>query len=345
MSTRSPGEGCEGIGGPVYRPPSAHRPALHSRAWLGSDAGARAEGAGLSRGRRLLGCAALLGGLAASGGAPVAPAAALTGVCPDGSLFVVSEASQVPCRGARLIEPDETPPLRPEYLPRPYTWQIYHEKQNPNNAYNLLEEADRVRALRDGKTPPAPRPGATGAAGGRAGASRGSGGGPPAVSAPPPRAARQHRSGPVDLGLTSGELRDLFLIVELSQDDAPARFLRQSAAGAEELALQLAHSEAFQGRFADAWRGHGPDGKVVLFSAVARRAGPFYANFTFVQGHLAFQPKVDDPEQFGLLQGRLGPLDGEEVALGYVVLPSRMDLSEPMDVYWNDRRIEALFRP
>jgi len=251
---------------------------------------------------------------------------------------VVSDAAQVPCRGARLIEPDETPPLRPEYLPRPYTWEIYHEKQNPNNAYNLLEEADRVRALRDGRTPPSRRPGAAGATGG-------SGTGTPAVSAPPRRASRERRAGPVDLGLTSGELRDLFLIVELSQDDAPARFLRQTAAGAEELAVQLAHSEAFQGRFADAWRGHGPDGKVVLFSAVARRAGPFYANFTFVQEHLAFQPRVDDPEQFGLLQGRLGPLDGEEAALGYVVLPPRMDLSEPMDVYWDDRRIEALFRP
>jgi len=325
----------------VHRPPTAGRSALRSRALLCAAAEVPAAGAGLSRGLRRVGCAALLGGLAA-GGAPAPPAAALTGVCPDGSLFVVSEASQVPCRGARLIEPDETPPLRPEYLPRPYTWQIYHEKQNPNNAYNLLEEADRVRALRDGKAPPAPPTGPSRATGGSAGTA---GSGPPAVSAPPPRASRQHRSGPVDLGLTSGELRDLFLIVELSQDDAPARFLRQTASGAEELAVQLAHSEAFQGRFADAWRGHGPDGKVVLFSAVARRAGAFYANFTFVQGHLAFQPKVDEPEQFGLLQGRLGPLDGEEVALGYVVLPPRMDLSEPLDIYWNDRRIEALFRP
>jgi len=296
--------------------------------------GSLARPGGRRRGRRLAALAGVAAGVALGlPGAP--PAEALTGVCPDGSLFVVSRAAQVPCRGARLIEPDETPPLRPEYLPRPYTWEVYREGQDPNNAYNLLEEADRVRALRDGQRPPSP------ATAGEAA----NGEGPPPVSAAPPRASRQARAGPVDLGLTTGELRDLFLIVELSQEDAPARFLRQTPSGAEELAVQLAHSEAFQSRFVDAWRGRGPEGRVLLFSAVAGRAGPFYANFTFVQGHLAFQPKVDDPAQLGLLEGRLGPLDGDEVALGYVVLPARMDLTEPMDVYWNDRRIEALFRP
>jgi len=37
--------------------------------------------------------------------------------------------------------------VRPEYLPSPYTWQVYNELQDPNNPYNLIEAADEVRAL------------------------------------------------------------------------------------------------------------------------------------------------------------------------------------------------------
>ena len=80
-------------------------------------------------------------------------------------------------------------------------------------------------------------------------------------------------------------------------------------------------------------------------SSLARRPESFYANFTFSQGYLTFQPKVDDKRQFGLLQGRLGPLGGNSVVLGYLVLPDRFDLGEPLDVYWNDRRIDVIFQP
>ena len=52
--------------------------------------------------------------------------------------------------------------------------------------------------------------------------------------------------------------------------------------------------------------------------------------------------------QFGvgvLLARLLSPNDFGVVALGYVVLPAGADLSQPIDVYWNDRRITAIFAP
>jgi hypothetical protein len=33
------------------------------------------------------------------------------------------------------------------------------------------------------------------------------------------------------------------------------------------------------------------------------------------------------------------------MTLGYVVLPGATDLAEPMDIYWNDRRITAVLAP
>ena len=80
----------------------------------------------------------------------LAPAAgAISGVCPDGSMFIVQHESQIPCKRAKVVEPDEIPPIKPEYLPTPYTWQVYNETNDPNNPYNLIDAAREVRALRD----------------------------------------------------------------------------------------------------------------------------------------------------------------------------------------------------
>ncbi len=260
-------------------------------------------------------------------GLPAAAAAeTITGVCPDGSIFLVQTERAIPCRGAKRIAPDEVPPLRPEYLPRPYTWQVYNEGQDPNNAYNMVDAARQVRSLKN--RPPsagsAPAPGT------------------PAVSAAPP--AGRPPLGPRDLGLSDGELRDLFLIVELSQDRAPAAFSKEGADGRERLNVSLAHSSAFARRFEQSL-GVAGSGAVLLFTTVARDADAFYANFTFSQGHLTFHPKADDPAQLGILQGHLGPQAPDSVALGYVALPDGIDLTRPLDVYWNDRRVEVVFRP
>ena len=85
-------------------------------------------------------------------------------------------------------------------------------------------------------------------------------------------------------------------------------------------------------------------GPVVLFSAEAAAPGAFWANFTFAQGHTAFHANRDDPRQMGLIDGSLGPLAAGDAVLGYVVLPSGVDVEQPMDVYWNDRRLVATLR-
>jgi hypothetical protein len=264
-------------------------------------------------------------------------AATVTGVCPDGSVFVVPREELIPCKQHKAVEPEQVPPLRPEYLPRPYTWQVYQEDQNPNNAYNLVDSANQVRALRDGgKLPPV-------AAGPDGDASADAGAGETEVAGAPPRPLHRDQ-GPLDLGLSDGELRDLFLIVELSQENAAASFVKESARGDERVRVALAHSPAFEARLADAWRARGATlGRVLLFSAIARDADDFYASFTFSQGALAFQPAVDDPRQFGVLQGRLGRLEAQSAVLGYVVLPPQVELSAPLEVYWDDRHATVTF--
>jgi hypothetical protein len=267
---------------------------------------------------------ALLGSLGLmlwlSGGAS---AASITGVCPDGSIFIVQRAESIPCARAKLVEPHEIPPVRPELLPNPYTWQVYNEGASPHNPYNLIDEARKVRALsRKGVTPP-PEHGAS------------------------PAPVAQGSVEPSQLGFSEEELRDLFLIVEISQEAAPAAFVRETADGREAFSLSFAWSPAFAAQLS----AHHPrgselaDAQVLLFSAVARRAEEFHPNFTFTQRHLAFSPEAGEGAQFGVLLGALGSLDEGEVVLGWVALPGRMSLSEPMGVYWNDRHLETVFAP
>ena len=264
-----------------------------------------------------LGLALLLGGGAA--------ADSITGVCPDGSIFIVQRAASIPCKRAKLVEPHEIPPVRPELLPNPYTWQVYNEGASPRNPYNLIDEARKVRALsQKGGAPTQPQ-----------------------ASAPPPAPVARGFAEPVQLGLSEEELRDLFLIVELSQEAAPAAFVKETADGREAFALSFAWSSAF----AQQWSAHHPRGaelrdtQVLLFSAVAHRAEDFHPNFTFTQRHLAFSPENGDGSQLGVLLGALGSLEEGEVVLGWVALPGRMSLSEPMGVYWNDRHLETTFAP
>src|SRR5512139_494877 len=78
---------------------------------------------------------------------PSPAALAITGICPDGSMFIVQQESQVPCRAAKQVDPQEVPPIRPQYLPNPYTWQVYNEIQDPNNPYNLIDSVREIRAM------------------------------------------------------------------------------------------------------------------------------------------------------------------------------------------------------
>jgi hypothetical protein len=262
----------------------------------------------------------LLGAVCAGG----AQAASLTGVCPDGSIYVVQEARQIPCRDAKPVEAHEVPPIRPHYLPTPYTWKVWNERNDPNNPYNAVDAARQVRGL--DAPPPAPNGGAHPA---------------PALAAAPTAAS----AGPVALGLAEQDLLDLFQIVELWQERVPARLYRETAGGQGVFEVVFARSAAFEALLAESFAARGglPSGGVLLFSARSVAAEEFWASFTFLQRHLSYQPDATDPRQLGVLQGRLGALAAGEGVLGYVSLPPNFDPSQEVDIYWDDRHIRVTF--
>lgn len=266
------------------------------------------------------------------------PAVAITGVCPDGSVFIVGNRNQIPCKGAKEVEPSKVPPLRPHHLPRPYEWEVYREQVDTRrNPYHLIERAEEVR---NGSAP-------IGGAGQGAG---GTGTAPAPAPAVPQVAARKPvlaapRSNFGDLGLNDGEIRDLFFVVELSQREAPAYFVERTGSGGEAVRVSFAYSEAFAERAERVTLVQPGDGRtVLLFSVVATEGGTFHPNLTFVQGHQAYRPDRDDARQVGFVKGEAGDFAANYTALGYVVLPTSIDLTRPIDVYWNDRRLEARFQ-
>ena len=291
----------------LRRPPS-HRDASPSQ-WLGS----------------------LLLGLGLSL-ATAADAGSITGVCPDGSVFVVRNPASIPCREARRVEPHQVPPMRPENLSRSYLWDVYHEKQNENNPYNLVDRAAKVRSSLAKGGGSAPPPEAVAPSDVPESASHAPL--PQVASAPPSRPETPAPSKP-DLGLTDGEVRDLFYLVEVSQQSAPATFATE-AGGREALRVSFAHSQAFDARVRSATS---IDGRVVLFSVQPSQRDTFRPNFTFVQGQTSFHPQSTDARQLGVLVGRLGDLNKDDLVLGYAVLPGSIDIARPVDLYWDDRRI------
>jgi hypothetical protein len=276
---------------------------------------------------------------------PASPAfASVTGICPDGSIFIVQHESQIPCQAAKEVDPIEVPPIRPQYMPNPYTWQVYNEQQDPNNPYNLIDSVRDIRALQRGgasSSEPAPED----LSGGEAGPGWDDGDAAQGAAPQPTQLAAHQPVGPLDLGLADQELRDLYQIVELSQETTPAAFERRTADGRGVIRLSLARSLAFEERLEAAWASRGGlgSGGVLLFTAVSKQAETFHPNLTFVQDHLTFQPDAENPAQLGILQGRLGALDADEVVLGYVILPESLELTAPFDVYWDDRRIAVQF--
>jgi len=274
----------------------------------------------------------------------------LTGVCPDGSIFIVQRAASIPCSGAKLVEPHEVPPLNPELLPRPYGWERFNWETDPNNPYNVVDSVRPGSALSpSGALPPSPEGAMQNLRNlvNQAPSTRGGSPLPPPTPVIPPVSAAPPRAQGLRLGLSDADVQDLAAIVGFMQEHAPAAVVRRDAVGAALLVVRVAGSAAFDARARAALRQHGAlaVGPVVLFDAVATAPGPFYGNFTFVQGHAAFHPDTSNPTQFGLLAGALGDLAPGQSVLGYAVLPAHIDLAQPIDIYWNDIQISATLRP
>ena len=274
-----------------------------------------------------------------------ARAESITGVCPDGSVFVVQTRAAVPCRDPKFVDPHEVPPLRPEFLPRPYGWDVFQRETNPNNPYNQVitrgttpqppqATQPQVSAAPLPSAPPSgpPRPA-------------------PAPESPAPTpvavASARPQAAAFSVSLAPEELTQLAGIVEAWQARAPATLVKPGASAPQGMLLRVAHSAALEGRIADALAqtGETAHGPVLAFESLAHEPGDFFANLTFVQGHVAFHPDPEDTRQVGVLRGRQGALAAGEIALGYVVLPAQTDLAQPIDVYWNDRRITATLAP
>ena len=264
---------------------------------------------------------------------------AISGVCPDGSIFIVQRSDAIPCRGAKRVAPADIPPVKPEFLPRPYGWEVFNRETDPNNPYNLVE-VGRAQALPEvGPPPPSPPPEAAVAAGTPAVAA----GAPVPVPVPAPTSG----SVPAGLGLelNASDLEHLRAIIAVSQDRAPATFVQRGDDGPRGVTLRLAHSSAFAQRVGQALAGRGAaEGRIVVFHAEAREPDAFFGNLTFVQGHMAFHPDQSDATQFGLLEGALGTLEPGQAVLGYAVLPAELDLAQPVDVYWDDQLFTAQLR-
>jgi hypothetical protein len=280
----------------------------------------------------------LLQALAAiAAGAPVATgalAASISGVCPDGSIYIVQRPELIPCASSKQVEPTELPPLRGEYLPRPYGWELHQKRQDQNNPYNLVDLAPSVR--RDGEDAnaiaepireAASEIPATGVAHAQS---------DPVSSASLPSAALL----PVPPRFATEESSDLLQIVELAQESAPAHF----PAEADGVALSFARSPAFEAVLSE--RGASPRGPVVLFAAqAASDSGSFRGQLTFVQGHRAFYPDPSDAAQLGVVSGTLGEISPGRPLLGYVVLPPDYDPSQEMEIFWHDRQLHATLSP
>ncbi|MFQ5696791.1 MAG: hypothetical protein ACE5IL_00715 [Myxococcota bacterium] len=279
---------------------------------------------------RLLGSPLLLLLLASLPAAAVAGSVA--GVCPDGSAFIVGSAADVPCAHAKLMDPSEIPPLRPQLMPRPYKWIVDQEARNPNNPYNLVDEARRIRALRRGEAGAAP-PGP-----GRAPGRLAQGRSEPAQAPPAGGAGAGGLSAELSIG--ERELRDLVRLIALRQRITPAEMVVETASGEPRLSLQIAWSPAFEQRAGRALPADSP-GHLLLFTARASQPVEFYPNFLVTQGGASFRPDPAVPGEILFLVGRPGRLPAGSLALGYLRVPERFDPARPMEIWWNDRHIDA----
>jgi hypothetical protein len=282
---------------------------------------------------------AWIGAAAALLSAAPAAAGAISGVCPDGSIFVVQQAEAIPCREAKRVDPGDIPPLNPEFLPRPYGWEVFNRETDPYNPYNLVGVKSGAPQA-PGVAAPPPQAGAAPVAPQASLAPA-----PVAPAVAPPVAAAPPAAGPA-LALSPREIEDLAAIIEVMQERAPATFVQRDATGRASM-LRLARSPAFEARVARALaeRGTPAQGPIVAFHVVADAPVAFWGGLTFVQGHVAHHPDPGDAGQFGVVDGRLGELAAGERVLGYAVLSPHTDTARPIDVYWDDRLLTATLTP
>jgi hypothetical protein len=266
--------------------------------------------------------------IAAAASLPAAAARgeSIAGVCPDGSAFIVQDRSSSPCPNARFVHPSDLPPLRPEMLPKPYMWYVDQEQRDTNNPYYLVEQANKMRALRAQQAR---------AAKGQPQARNVDGTAP--VSAPAV-------SGP-QLELDERELGDMVKLIALRQNLAPATLEVKDARGEDQLRIRFAHSDSFEGRVLESIGSDPSERRVLAFYARATTETDFEPNFLVVQNGRTFRPDKSDAEEVALLVGEAGTIEAGLLVMGYVVVPADFNPSRPLEIYWNDRSLVTTLRP
>lgn len=272
---------------------------------------------------RALGQALLLSLLATSAGPAVA--ASVAGVCPDGSAFVVRIEADAPCARPRFVSPSDLPPLRPELLPRPFTWYLDQQERDPTNPYNLVEESRKFRELLD-KEEASDEPSEAKF-------------GPPQ---PPPPGS----SAPVEaVALDDGELRDLVRLIALRQQVAPAELVIADVRGLEQLRISFAHSDSLEARVLESIHAREDQRRVLIFSARALVDTEFYPNFLVVQNGVTFRPDPESRGEIEFLLGEAGTLRAGLLSLGYFLVPARFDPAQEIEIWWNDRSLPSVLSP
>jgi hypothetical protein len=257
----------------------------------------------------------------------------VAGVCPDGSGFIVQQKKDAPCRNPHFVHPTEMPPLRPDLLPKPYMWYVDQEHRNTNNPYYLVQQAQRLRALRAEQAQAALAPKARTVAGPPSGAG---------VDGTEVAAPQVHRP---DFGFEDSELGDLVKLIALRQNVAPATLAVKDAHGRDEMRIRFAHSDGFEQRILRQLGSDPSQHRVLAFYARAVMDTKFHPNFLVVQDGRTFRPEKSDPDEVGILVGDAGTLDGGLLVLGYVVIPASFHPARPLEIYWNDRSLRTTLRP
>jgi hypothetical protein len=279
----------------------------------------------------------VLGSLALS--ASPAAAETFTGLCPDGSAFIVQNAEDAPCPHPKFVDASDLPPLRPDYLPKPYLWYVDQQLQSERNPYNLVDKAKALRELRapvDPKAPAAERAGIAAQTAAPAGAGQA-----PALGLSQALPTQQPVALPAPM-LDDAQLRDLTQLIGLRQQVAPAELLVSDAGGAEQLTIRFAYSPSSESLLRSAL--DGAEGHVIVYSVIANQPSEFRPNFLVAQNGATFRPDPEQSRESGLLLGSAGSLPQGQILIGYLVIPERFDLGQPLRVWLNDRDVELTLR-
>jgi hypothetical protein len=84
---------------------------------------------------------------------------------------------------------------------------------------------------------------------------------------------------------------------------------------------------------------------VIVWSVTSERAADFHPNFFVVQSGRTFRPDPQNPAELGFLLGGPGTQPAGEMSIGYLVVPASFDPANAIEVFWNDRSLEAVLAP